>query len=339
MRNRKKTGKYRAAVVGCGRIGFEFDNDPKRDYVATHAGAYNFIKDTELVAVCDADVKKLEKCISRYNIPGSYTDVEDMMKNENIDILSICTPPHTHYHILKKIIGFPLKAIFCEKPMADSVKKSREMVKLCGKAGIILQVDHQRRFDQLHINLRRLIRDKKLGDVQQVNFYYTTGVKNTGSHMFDLLRFFFGDAEWIQASSSKNKSGKKEDPNLNGVIKFKNGVFATFQACDVKNYLVFELNCLLDKARFVLKNSGFSLDFYKVGASRYFSGYKELYKFRSPFNVGYKRDFMVNAVRHLVKCVKDKKESVSSGRDGLETLRLIDTSVVSAGNNGKRIFL
>ena len=31
---------YRAGVIGCGRIGCAFDDDPKRGYVSTHAGAY-----------------------------------------------------------------------------------------------------------------------------------------------------------------------------------------------------------------------------------------------------------------------------------------------------------
>jgi len=206
--------KYRAAVIGCGRIGFGFDRDPKRKHVATHAGAYNFAKGVELEAVCDINKKALEECARRWHVRGAYTNFKKMLKKEKIDILSICTPPETHYSMLKEAVESPLKAIFCEKPLAVNVKDAEEMVRLCRKKGIILQVDHQRRFCPLHENIRDFIRKKKFRDVQQVNFYYTAGVRNTGSHMFDLLRFFFGDVEWIEAFLSKNISGKEAQLRL-----------------------------------------------------------------------------------------------------------------------------
>lgn len=331
--------RYKAAVIGCGRIGFEFDKDPKRKYIATHTGAYSCVKETELVAVCDVNRKRLKECVNRLSIPEGYSDFNVMLKKENIDILSICTPPHIRYSILKEVVKFPLRAIFCEKPIADSVKDAKKMVRLCKERKVILQVDHQRRFDPLHINLREFIEEKIYGGVQQINFYYTAGIENTGSHMFDLLRFLFGEVDWIESFFSKNNSHKNNDPNLDGIMRFKSGVFATFQACDVKKYLVFELNCLLDKGRFVLRNSGFSADFYRVKESSYFSGYKGLVKVKSHVNMGYKRNPMVKAVEHLVRCIKEDKRPISSGEDGLAALQLIDASICSAKKEGRRIIL
>jgi predicted dehydrogenase len=178
-----------------------------------------------------------------------------------------------------------------------------------------------------------------LGEVQQVNFYYTAGINNTGSHMFDLLRFFFGDVVWIEAYFSKNVFPKPQDLNLDGILKFKNGIFATFQSCDVKKYLIFELNCLLEKGRIILKDSGFNLDFYKVKKNLFFSGYRELHKEKAPFNNTYKRNFMVNAVNHLVDCVELNKKSISSGIDGLKVLELIESAIASAKENGRRKYL
>lgn len=331
--------RYRAGVIGCGRIGFGFDKDPKRKYISTHAGAYRHSGQTQLAAVCDINAKNLKECMRKWDVRSGYADLEKMLKAEKLDILSICTPPDTHYPVLKKAAQFPLKAIFCEKPLADSAGRAEKMVRICREKRIILQVGHQRRFDPLHIRLKDLIAAKRAGSVQQVNFYYTAGIKNTGSHMFDLLGFFFGDAEWIEAFYSKNSSGNSADPNLDGVIRFKNGIFAAFQACDAGKYLVFELACFLDTAKFILKNSGFSLDFYRAADSGYFSGYKELRAARPPFEADYKRNFMVNAVRHLSGCIKKGKESISSGKDGLAALRLIEAALHSANNDGKRVFL
>lgn len=330
---------YKAAVIGCGRIGSEFDEDPKRKYVATHAGAYANNKRTKLVSVCDLDGSKLSKCKDRWQVPSVYKDYKSMLENEKIDVLSICTPPSTHWQILKESVKYPLKAIFCEKPISTNLDEAEQMVELCKKNHIILQIDHQRRFDSLHLDLRDIIRKKKFGEVQQVNFYYTAGINNTGSHMFDLFRFFFGDAESIEAYFSKNMSGKPDDPNLDGFLRFKNGLLITFQSCDVSKYLIFELNCLLEGARIVLKDSGFGVDFYKVTENQFFSGRKELHKEKTPLRVKYKRNFMVNGVTHLAECIQCKKESISSGVDGLRVLELIESAILSARNNGKKIYL
>lgn len=331
--------RYNACVIGCGRIGFGFDKDPKRKYVSTHTAAYSSVREVQLVAVCDLDKNKVRECCARWKIPHGYLDMVEMLKEERIDILSICTPPQTHYAILKRAVDFPLRAIFCEKPLADNLKDAKEMVELCKKKKIILQIDHQRRFDPLHIKLREAILNKKFGAVQQANFYYTAGIKNTGSHMFDILRFFFGEAEWLKAIFSKNKSHKENDPNLDGIIKFSNGLLVTFQSCDVKKYLIFEMDCFLEQARFVIKDSGLSLDFYKAKKSRNFSGYNELYRLRPPFSTRYKRNSLVNAVRHIIKCLWEEKEPISSGIDGLKAMELILAGIESAENSGRRVYL
>ncbi|MCK5161553.1 MAG: Gfo/Idh/MocA family oxidoreductase, partial [Candidatus Aureabacteria bacterium] len=112
-----RKNKYRAAVIGCGRIGAEFDSDPKRKYVSTHAGAYSTIPEAVLAAVCDIDKGKAIRCAERWKVPLVYTDVKKMLKQEKLDVVSICTPPKTHYQVLKEVVKWPVKAVFCEKPL------------------------------------------------------------------------------------------------------------------------------------------------------------------------------------------------------------------------------
>jgi len=329
--------KYKAAVVGLGRIGFGFDSDSKRDYIATHSKAYSHVDGVELAAVCDMDREKVQACCKQLDVPAGYTDLKEMLDKERLDIVSICTPAGSHYAVLKEIVNYPVKAVFCEKPLAASLEEAKQMVDICASKGVILQTGHQRRFDPLHNEVYSLIKEARLGGVQQVNFYYTAGIYNTGSHMFDLLRYFFGDAEWIEGVMSSNEFAGDKDLNIDGMVKFRNGILATFQACDVKKYLIFELNCLLEGGKFILGNSGFTLDFYKVGESKYFSGYNELLKAEAPCKTQYKRSFMVNAVKHLIECARHSRESVSSGKDGCAAFNLIECAVSSAKNDGRRV--
>lgn len=141
---------FRAGIVGCGRIGSQFDDDPKRKFVATHAGAYSTVDEVELVAACDLDKEKLAKCGQRWQIPSLYQDYREILSRETLDILSICTWNSTHLDIVKEAVSNGVRAIFGEKPIADSLKNADEMIKLCHQNGVILQIDHKRRFDKFH---------------------------------------------------------------------------------------------------------------------------------------------------------------------------------------------
>jgi predicted dehydrogenase len=330
---------YRVGIVGCGRIGSEFDDDPKRKQVSTHAGAYAAARGVKLVAASDLDGERLNKCGKRWGIVSLYQDYKKMLREQDLDILSICTWNSTHLDIAKEAVRSGVKAIFCEKPVADSLKNADEMIKLCEEKGVILQIDHQRRFDKFHQEVRSFLQDDKLGRIQQVTFYYTAGIANTGSHMFDLLRFFFGDINWVQAVYSQSQSPNPNDPNIDGFMKFKDGAFCSVQACNVQEFLIFEMNCIGTKGRLNITHSGFDLEFYEVKESNLFSGYREIFRSTPPFNGDAPREFMVSAVSHLVECLREGKKSISSGQDGRAALELICAFHESARDDGKRITL
>ncbi|MFC2048072.1 Gfo/Idh/MocA family protein [Chloroflexota bacterium] len=330
---------FRAGIIGCGRIGSKFDDDPKRKAISTHAGAYHAVSEVDLVAACDLNKEELNKCGRRWQIPSLYEDYREMLINEALDILSICTWNSTHLDIVREAIKSGVKAIFCEKPIADSLKNADKIIKLCNEKGAILQVDHQRRFDSFHQEVKDFLQKGNLGDIQQVTFYYTAGVANTGSHMFDLLRFFFGDVDWVRAIYSQNKSPNPNDPNIDGIMKFNNGTLCAIQACDAQKFLIFEMDCIGTRGRLNLTHSGFDLEFYEVKESERFSGYREIFNRPPPINKDAPREFMVSAVEHLVTCLKDGKRPISSGEDGRASLELICAFHESAGADGNKVSL
>ncbi len=330
--------RYKAAIIGCGRIGCGFDEDPKRKNISTHAGAYSNNLEIELVALADVDQEALEKYSKRFNVPRKYTDYKEMLANEKLDIISVCTWNKTHFEIVQEAVKRGVKAIFCEKPISDNVNSAKEMIKICNENNVLLMINHQRRFDPTHQEIKKFIAEGKLGIIQQASFYYTAGIANTGSHMFDLLRFFLGDAQWIQAIESNNPSQNNDDPNLDGIIKFSSGTLCTVQALDVKDYLSFDFTVFGSKGKIHLTNSGFKVRYYEVGDSEFFSGYKELQETNSPI-LEKERNFMVDAVKHLVFCLDSNQKPICSGEEGLASLELITAFKESAKQNGQRIMI
>ena len=120
--------KYRAGVIGCGRIGFEFDKDPKRRYIATHTGAYNYVKDIDLAAVCDIDKKRLKGCMDRWNIPEGYSDLKEMLRKENLDILSNLHSSLYSLSYFKRSSKISLKSYLLLRNLQRKIKKQTEKI-------------------------------------------------------------------------------------------------------------------------------------------------------------------------------------------------------------------
>lgn len=331
--------KYRAGLIGCGRIGCGFDDDPNRGYVSTHAGAYVQTPGVNLVALADMDETKLVRYGDKFRVGGRYTDCMQMLDRERLDILSVCTWSDTHLDIVRAAAERGVKAVFCEKPMADTLSAADEMIRLCAERGVLLMIDHQRRFDPTHQRIAAYIKSGALGRIQQVTCYYTAGVANTGSHLFDLLRFCLGDVRWTQGRYSQNVSPNPQDPNIDAILGFDSGCLAVLQACDVKAYLIFELAFLGTRGRLRITSSGFDVVFEAAQDSPRFAGYKELAPAASPVRPEGQPEFMLHGVAHLLECLKSGQKPISSGEDGRAALEIICALRESADANGRLVEL
>ena len=156
---------YKGAVIGLGRIGAEFPDN--------HVRAYQDSPQCDLVAVSDVDSSK---ALLVPDVPF-YTNYMDMVKNSDMSIVSVCTPPETHRKIVCDIAPYVL-AIYCEKPIATTLSDADAMIEECKRFRTILQINHQRRF-------------------VCPKFKFSRGILNTGSHAFDLIRQLFGEVVYI----------------------------------------------------------------------------------------------------------------------------------------------
>jgi len=326
---------YRAGIVGCGRIASLFDSDPKRKGAATHAGAYSRHPRVELAAAADLNPQALKAFGERWNVANLYDDPAKMLREQQLDIVSVCTPTVTHRDIAMMALDAGARAIFCEKPIAASLGQADEMVRRCDEAGVLLAVNHLRRWDPLHHRAKDYVAES-LGRVQQVVGYYTAGLANTASHLLDLLRFFFGDVEWAQAISVPDEAAT--DPCIDARLQFRSGTPATILSMDVKSYLIFQVDIFGTSGRLDIIHSGKEARVWRVDESHVFSGYQELFEQPDRLTGGLE-GMMYHPVADLVECLDTGRAPISTGRDGLAALELIFAIRRSARNRGERIAL
>ena len=119
---------HRVALIGCGKIGSELADDVRADGagVNTHAGAYRACPRTELIAVCDLNPARAERCERRWNVPAWYTDPIRLLDEQRPTIVSVCTPDQTHADVVRAaLLTEGVKAILAEKPLALTAPKPR----------------------------------------------------------------------------------------------------------------------------------------------------------------------------------------------------------------------
>ena len=331
---------YRAGIVGCGRIAGGFDQDAGPGIVRTHAAAYQSDPRIELAACCDIDLKKTCGFARRWSIPSAYTRYHTMLQKEDLDILSICTHAGLHEPIVKAAVRAGVRAIFCEKPLADNLSAARRIVSLCKSKKVLLAVDHQRRWDPFHQRIRAALDRGIVGPLQRVNCFYGAGIANTGSHLFDLCRAFFGDVEWVQALPPEDGWKKAPDPDLTGRLRFKRGGEAMIQPIDLSKFSLFEMDILGERGRLQLIHNGRRAVLWKVSAQKNPSGRRLLSQDPIIWNARAGVWPLKQAVNEIVAALSQKREKVAcTGHDGLKSLEIILSLLESAHRGGKRIAL
>lgn len=193
MINKKVRGivlMYKAAVIGLGVMGNIADGlggrHPEMYQPCCHADVYEFHPRTELVAGSTRAPERQALFREKRAGKSVYSDYREMLKEEEPDIVSIATPATSHAEITIEVAKFGVKGIYCEKAMAVSLAECDRMIEICEQTGTVLMINHQRRWDNRYIELRRFVESGNIGNLQLIQISIGgSRLCRSGSHMFD----------------------------------------------------------------------------------------------------------------------------------------------------------
>lgn len=114
-----------------------------------------------LVAVCDTHAQKKTKGLNP-NIK-TYHDYSDMLKNEQISAVVICTPTPFHFDMIAEAFSYGIH-VFCEKPLDPEPKNILKLHHFAQKSSLLLQIGFNRRFDHNFQTLKETIQEGDIGD-------------------------------------------------------------------------------------------------------------------------------------------------------------------------------
>lgn len=321
---------YRAAVIGLGNIGFQFSLDRKRKGISSHVSAYDKSPRTTLVGVADSDPEKIAIFKKYYKQVPAFETARDLMESGKIDVVSICTPPSSHYAILKSLVPYPLKAIFCEKPLSETLEEGKEMIQICDARNIILAVNYIRRWNDTCLLAGKMLSEGKIGNIKILNAIYGGEIFNIGTHLLDLIFMLIKRKPIYVSGFSPNIAAA--DPDISGSILFEDDIFCSVLATGKKKNMIFEVDIIGDEGRIRILESGDRIEWFVPKESPGYSGYSEF--FSAPPPEIQREDRFLKTIRNMVSAM-DKKEPVRcSGADALKALSLSLALLNSAKEKG-----
>ena len=160
----------------------------------------------EVVAVADPDPRGRAAAVKRTRALREYADYREMLQREKLDLVGI--GPRTLPEREPMIVAAAnSKAhIFSEKPFAASPEQADRIVEAVQRNRVKLQLAHQMRVSAYTLRAKAMIDAGEIGEIQEVR---ARGKEDRraggedlmvlGTHLFDMMRIFLGDPEWVTA--------------------------------------------------------------------------------------------------------------------------------------------
>lgn len=241
-------------IIGCGKIAGGNNDTSKR----THGGAYSARNDVQIVACLDKSRDISINYAKKFNCIAEISLKEALIRHSP-NIVSVCTPDRNHYEITKSLLlsQYPPKIIFLEKPACENKNELLNLIELSGKIQSEIIVNHSRRFDAHHKNLKNRIIAGEFGRLREIHATYYGGWKHNGVHLVDTLSYLFNDIIEIVSVNNILQTVDANDPTLELNARFKsNSGKLLFFGFDENDYQLFDLDIRFDRTRLRIENFG-----------------------------------------------------------------------------------
>ena len=307
--------------------------------------------------VCDLDNSQLAKVNKLYPNISTTNDFNIILNDKSIDAVVIATPVHTHFYLAKQALQDG-KHVWIEKPMTASAIESEELIEIAKSKSLILHVDHTFIYTPAVRKIKEMITKYELGDIH----YFDTVRVNRGlfqhdvnviwdlaPHDISILNFLTNKkviSVRADGMSFHNYNDKKIESIAYLTVELENNSIAHFHVNWMspvkirqiiiggsKKMLVFDDNEPMAKLK--IYDSGVSIqsrdDIYNA-LIQYRTG--DMY---SPAIANY--EALAAECKHFYECIKQGKDTDTSGESGLYVVRILESANESLNNGGKPIYL
>lgn len=335
--------KLRYAIIGCGNFGKQ------------HLEALETVSGVEVVALADVHIENCEEAKAQFGLNANcYADYKDMLKSEEIDIVTVATSDKAH----KQATVDALRAgchVMCEKPMALFTEDCEEMVKVADETGKLLMVGQVCRYAPGFVKAKELVEKRVIGELYFVESEYAhdyfgrEGVDDWRAdkdrepiiggacHAIDLLRWIAGDPiETTAYSNHKMLTTWPVNDTTVAIMKFSNDVIGkVFTSIGCKRDYTMRTVIYGTKGTIIVNNTDPHLTLYleKIEGAPFAAGQLDGIEEKvisHHIEVAVNNHNLGAEHRHMIDAVVDGKKLITTGREGARTVAVCRSVVESA---------
>jgi predicted dehydrogenase len=311
--------------------------------------------DVPVTAICSLNKFEATKAAKKIKHCAIFDDYNKMLDTARPAVVDIIVPPAEQVPIIKAAIDRGIH-IICQKPFTNSFEEAQEVVCMARSANVQLLVHENFRFQPWHMQIKKMIDQKIIGEPFQITVRMRPGdgqgknaylnrqpyfqkmerflIHETGIHFIDLFRHFFGEIESVLADLVKlNQNISGEDSGI-VIFKFKNKVRGIFDGNRLSDHIAQDRRRTIGD--FIVEGSKGSIRLNGDGDVffRSFGTNLETKIQYSWKDIGFAGDSVYFCQKHMIESILSKSETANSGMNYLENLR-VERAIYNASFEGK----
>ena len=333
------TRQFRTALIGFGRIGSTYSEDPKIKKFfkyATHVEALEEHPLFELGAVVDTDEQAIHLAGQRLKNAQISSDLKAIAADYDPEIVVIATPPNVRMGIVNCFRN--LLGVVVEKPLGRNTKEVKTFLGECDRLGVLVQVNLWRRADTFYRKLSGGGLTELIGEPQAVFGTYGGGLLNNGLHLVDFMRMLLGDIECVQwmgsVESSRSKGHFCEDVDPAFTLITNSGLPMSVQPLNYEYYREISLEVWGQEGKLMFANEGLTNLFFPRRPNRGLSGAEEIALEEGRRICPTVSDSIYRMYDNLASAINGDSLLWSSGDSSLMNAKVIDTLKLSYCRDG-----
>ncbi|MDR2699342.1 MAG: Gfo/Idh/MocA family oxidoreductase [Nitrososphaerota archaeon] len=307
--------KLRVAVIGTGFWG------------KNHARIYKELENTELVAICDVNPECSRAIAEQYGAKA-YTDSSIMLKNPEIQAVSVCTWSIKLAEETLKCLHAG-KHVLVEKPMATDTKQAQILLDTAEANGLHLTVGFLMRFIPGLQQIKQSVETAKIGEMVSATAKRVTQwperigdvgiVKDTAIHDIDVMRFISGEEPVSVYAKMGSMRHRQFEDYAQIMLTYESGKTAFIESNWLTPYKIRSLNVTGSEAIMRLDYNSQEL---------WIENAVETVQPRNSFKEPLKAE-----LEHFVECIIEKKTPMITGDDGYKALEIAVAAMESSTKN------
>lgn len=340
----KEIKEIKVGVVGCGYWGPNLIRNFNENY------------HTNIKYACDLDTEKLERIRLRYPSIITTTNYKDLLKDKDLQVVAIATPPHTHYRLAREALESG-KHVFVEKPLTSTVRDGERLVEIAKKKNLILFIDHIFIYTGALKKMKEFVSSGEIGDI----YYFDSVRVNLGlfqsdvNVVWDLAPHDLSIMDYLITETPKSVVAVGSSHTENGLediayitVRFNSQLIAHFHINWLSPVKIRRIIIGGGKKMIVFDDlePAEKLKIYDKGITYTKADKKLFYQTIIQYRIGDMyapkidhTEALKVAIEHLVDCVNKKKTPITDGEAGLRVVRLLEAIEKSIKKGGVKTAL